>query len=1032
MKTTKPTTTGTSNTTSPSKPDSLFIFEVHGVSLSDTANRSGQYVGDCIFCDSPQHFFCSEKSKNKKLTVEGPFFSCVKCGAKGNKYTFLKKLYEHFLAKTSANAYNRLSLKRKKFPVAAFSESKIAYNPITHRWMLPTFNTNGGVTNIHTYDGEPGSPLMGSPGCAQHLYGLEDLKKEGPVMICYSADTEILTESGWKLFPNLLPSDKVAAFDTLTNLVQFEVPQARQKFWHSGEMVHYKAKWSELLVTPNHRMIYRWPGKLSWNVKTADKVGRGTVLPVAGIMVNDNVESPTPEQARLLVSFVGDGNIEKRGFKLRWVISRTRKIRKLRELLNDLKIPFDEREEPSRDGYKVFLVDRNHENAKFILEHCPEKTWTGKEPFWSLAARAAFLEELKFWDGDHQTGKLGSRYFTSIKSEADIVTRVAAVTGYGAQVRKVIRVGVTYIGDREIPRGTEYVVNLIRKESRQLSNKPIRTEYTGHVYCATVSTGALIVRRKGKVVVSGNCEGHWDAIAMKHLLKRCQEQAENWSILAAPGCTTFPESDLKYLQGRDLYFPFDNDEPGHKGMQGCIAKAAGHAKSVHAIDWPPNRFADGYDLTDLVRESGVRPDHTFKELLSWHHVVTSSGEVSESTLPKLNRTKIEEVIADFKETGVHVYPGFKDAMIISLAIIESIVFKGEPLWAYLIGISGAGKSLILDATLAAEGVLYRTSITHRSLISGYKGEEGMDPSLMAKLPGRALVVKDYSNVLSLPSYEQDQLFSILREAYDGRIYKDYGNGVIRQYPLPGSEHDDCKFSFVAGVTPDIYTRDNTALGERFLRFHIPRTAGDDLRAITTAMDDSWRSHQRARRRAASVASFLGRYGDQNKDELPKPGVPSWYRERLIALAQFVGYCRSHVARTKEDLDYDPAVESGTRMAKQLLKLSMSIARIMGRKSCDQDVYRLVRKVAWDTSHSKRRAIYMRFRKHGEGEATVLSRTTGYALSTIHRQLRDMRDLGMLKKAGTKLPGPDAGRPKIIYELTEKAKEIFDTAKIKEV
>lgn len=713
MKTTKPTTTATSNTTSPTKPDSLYIFEFHGVELSDKPNRSGQYVGDCPLCDASQHFFVSEKSKNPKIKSEGPFFVCVKCGEKGNKYTFLKQLYIHMHTKTLANSLQRLSLKRKKFQVKAFTAAKIAYNPITHRWLIPTFNISGGVTNLHTYDGKPGSPLIGTPGCAQHLYGLEGLKKDGPVMIC---------------------------------------------------------------------------------------------------------------------------------------------------------------------------------------------------------------------------------------------------------------------------------------------------------------------------------EGHWDAISIKHLLSNCQEQSEKWSVLAAPGCTTFPESDLKHLQGRDLYFPFDNDEPGHKGMLQCIAKATGHAKTLHAIDWPPNRFADGYDLTDLVRESKIRADQTFAELLTWHHQAATDGKasVTEAPLPKLDRTKIEEVIADFKETGVHVYPGFRDALVITLAVSESIFFGGEPLWAYLIGVSGSGKSLILDSTLAAEGILYRTAITHRSLISGYKGEEGVDPSLLAKLPGRCLIVKDYSNVLSLPAYEQDQLFSLLREAYDGRVYRDYGNGVIRQYPPAGSEHDDCKFSFVAGVTPDIYTKDNTALGERFLRFHIPRTAGDDLRAIETAMDDSWRSHQRARRRAASVAAFLGRYDGIDKEELPKPNMPQWYRARIIALSQFVGYCRSHVARTGEDLDYDPAVESGTRMSKQLKKLSLSIARVMGKNSCDQDVYRLVRKVAWDTAHGKRRALYMRFRKHGEGEAVVLARTTGYAISTVHRQLRDMHALGMLKKAGTKVPTPEAGRPRVLYELTDKAKEIFDTAKIKEV
>lgn len=700
--------------TTATKPEiDLRVFSSLGADLPETPNKSGQYICECPFCEKADHFFVAEQGRKAKWKGDGPFFECKSCGVSGNKYTYLKLIYESMLAKTHKHALTRLSLKRKNFPVAAFSAAKVAYNYFTSRWMIAVKNEKDGYTNIHTYDGHNGSPLLSSPSCQVHLYGLEDLKPEGPV---------------------------------------------------------------------------------------------------------------------------------------------------------------------------------------------------------------------------------------------------------------------------------------------------------------------------------GICEGHWDAISLKYLLSRCQNQSDQWSILAVPGASNFPDSDLKHIKGRDLHLFYDNDEAGHNGMLKAVSELTPHCASIHTIEWPPNRFTDGYDLTDLVRETKIRPDQTFEELLSWCHQHDPSGSPEEN-IPKLIRTTIEEVIQDFKDTGVYMYPGLRDALVVSLAVVESIRFKGEPLWLYCIGVSGAGKSLILESTLASRECLYRTAITHRSLISGYKTNDG-DPSLLAKLPTKSLIVKDYSNVLSLPSYEQDQLFSLLREAYDGRVYRDYGNGVIRQYPPPGSEFEDCRFSFVAGVTPDIYTRDNTALGERFLRFHIPRTGGDDLRAIETAMDDSWRSHQRSRRRAASVAAFLSRLAppsssQEERDALPVPTVPQWYHQRLIALAQFVGYCRSHVSRTKDDLDYDPAVESGTRMAKQLKKLSLSIARVIGHSSCDKDVYRLVRKVAWDTAHGKRRQIYklIRFSKDG-GECAWLSRTTGFASSTIYRQLRDMHALGVLKK-GPLISHP-TGRSSQTYLLSERATEIFDTAKIGEL
>lgn len=527
------------------------------------------------------------------------------------------------------------------------------------------------------------------------------------------------------------------------------------------------------------------------------------------------------------------------------------------------------------------------------------------------------------------------------------------------------------------------------------------------------------------------CEGHWDRMSLKWLLNECQKQPENYTVLAAPGSGTFPESDLQYLTGRDVYLLYDNDQSGYQGMQSAVKKLMGKALTIHVIEWPPNRFPDKFDISDFVRTTDLRPDASFQEILSWcHQAEAGVAAAGVEIIPKLKRDTIEEVIQDFKETGIHMYPGLRDALIVTLAVVESIKFKGEPLWMYLIGVSGAGKSLALEATLASSEVLYRTAITHRSLLSGFNGED--DPSLLAKLPGRSLVVKDYSNVLALPHYEQDLLFSILREAYDGRVYRDYGNGVIRQYPPPDSPYEDCRFSFVAGVTPEIYARNNSALGERFLRFHIPRTGADDLRAIETVMDDSWRTHQQSKRRAAAVAGFLGRNGDTPFDQIKPPSMPEWYKKRLISLAQFVGYCRSHVSRTKDDLDYDPAVESGTRMAKQLLKLSYSICRIMGKTTCDKDVYRLVRKVAWDTAHGWRRSIYKAIYTQGEGECDAISRLTGFSRTTVFRQLRDMHALGLLKKGPTTRPRPDIGRSKQTYLLSARAQEIYEVAQIQEM
>lgn len=86
---------------------------------------------------------------------------------------------------------------------------------------------------------------------ATSLVSWWDLSEE-----CYSDDTEIMTEDGWKFFADLQPNDKVA---TLSNegFMTYETPQKFISFEYRGKMFHQKSKGIDLLVTPQHQMIVR-------------------------------------------------------------------------------------------------------------------------------------------------------------------------------------------------------------------------------------------------------------------------------------------------------------------------------------------------------------------------------------------------------------------------------------------------------------------------------------------------------------------------------------------------------------------------------------------------------------------------------------------------------------------------------------------------------------------------------------------------------------------------------------------------------
>jgi len=76
---------------------------------------------------------------------------------------------------------------------------------------------------------------------------------------CYSEDTEILTENGWKLFSLLQPDEKVATLSQDDELV-YQTPTAHISYFYKGKMFNVNGSRINLLVTPNHNLFLSWLG----------------------------------------------------------------------------------------------------------------------------------------------------------------------------------------------------------------------------------------------------------------------------------------------------------------------------------------------------------------------------------------------------------------------------------------------------------------------------------------------------------------------------------------------------------------------------------------------------------------------------------------------------------------------------------------------------------------------------------------------------------------------------------------------------
>lgn len=439
------------------------------------------------------------------------------------------------------------------------------------------------------------------------IFPIDVLRSNQGLVLCYSDDTEILTKRGWIPFSDLRVSDQVAEYWPETGKINFVVPLDRQCFLYSGEMVNLYADWCDLLVTPDHRVLMKRPGCHPRVVSASSITGAIVQLPVSGTLEKVSEDGPNPDQARFLVAYVADGRFEPRGNWVTFNLKKQRKKERLRALLKKLSICWKEREYLSTPGWTHFIIQK--ECLDWVWPLLDGKEWSLQAINWSFEARLAILREIQFWDGDSYSD-IHARYFTASRQCADIVSAIAAITGWGSTIRTDDR------PERPNYR-TQYVVNLSNKQWRRIQQPSGKQSYEGNVYCCTVPSGFLVVRRKGKTVISGNCEGEKDCL-------RAQDVGITNAITVTGGSESFPPDYQDLFDGKTVYLCYDIDQAGVKGAIKAARKLATCTKAVYRIDLPAEGLPANGDFSDWCNLGNGLSE--FLKLLEGAHQIDIEAE----------------------------------------------------------------------------------------------------------------------------------------------------------------------------------------------------------------------------------------------------------------------------------------------------------------------------------------------------------------------------------------------------------------------
>jgi hypothetical protein len=308
---------------------------------------------------------------------------------------------------------------------------------------------------------------------------------------CLTGDHEILTRHGWSRLDEWNGGD-IACWNPNGEAISFQKCE-RVKFDYSGELYEYADKRIAQISTPDHKMYVKRRYGAPWQNDTVENMAQyRPSIPFTGFRsVNSNLEH---NQLRVLIMVQADGHYAADG-SIKLKFTKQRKIERCRTLLRKAELTYVESEQ-SANTKKAAMFTINARHVPLWLRLFRDKTFAS----WLFDESAdVFFDELVHWDG-YQSAPNSIQYCTCNKQNADMVQAFAHLSGRSALIR------VRHRADEHPNWNDAYAVDiwLTPKNCHEVRVKPKVNHYSGKVYCAVTSTGYFLVRRNGRVWVTGN------------------------------------------------------------------------------------------------------------------------------------------------------------------------------------------------------------------------------------------------------------------------------------------------------------------------------------------------------------------------------------------------------------------------------------------------------------------------------------------------------------------------------------------------
>ena len=346
------------------------------------------------------------------------------------------------------------------------------------------------------------------------------------VQACYSKDTEVLTEEGWKKY-NEVKDLKIAQFETKRKTIEFLPHNGLYIYDYKGKMYNFKNKRNDILVTPNHKMLIKKERGNEYEEQRAEEIQYKRIKILnSGEYINKNYKKyfilpkikhkqkrihpkytnqhkPKKIPMNLWLEFLGYYLIEG-GVETKPTIGITQKnksnIKKIKDCLLNLSkhIGFT-LTEIKKEKYTKFKITNTqlYTLLESLGRKSYEKKFTIKLSELSKEQISILYEAMMLGDGSSNDESYGSTSINLI----DAFQAIAFLNKRSASK------SLHYKGKSRGNRKDMYRISLsknIELSIRKDSNHIKKIKYKGKVFCFSTKTGFFVTRRNGKIAIQGN------------------------------------------------------------------------------------------------------------------------------------------------------------------------------------------------------------------------------------------------------------------------------------------------------------------------------------------------------------------------------------------------------------------------------------------------------------------------------------------------------------------------------------------------